>query len=234
MKTQQNKNQVHDESISEYEKVLGITGNYTAEDVLNSFLAAYEKRVKNNQINFFSSELEAKNKILQNLISKQMKVQKYFEITSPFVNSCIACRGTGEIYRFAHKTVKINCHICAGKKKIKEGCPDCKGVGRIVKKWDGGGYDIECRKCKGTGKVEVKCAQCLGEGKKKKMVLSHVIKSTTPCKVCGRLGFTSNKTQKKKKKQKSKPYAPGGYAPNPVLSHELATIIKKSIDKSTS
>ena len=227
MSKQKVTDQPRPKSLAEYEKILGVGHDYTPESVLQTFLVSYQVREENGELDQLGPELEAKNKIMQSLVSAQMKVQRYFEIVSPFVNSCIACRGTGEIYKFNQKTVKINCHICAGKKKVKVDCPACEGSGRYVKKWKGGGgINVKCRKCKGSGKVYAQCSECLGEGKKKKMVLSHVIKSTTPCKKCKQLGFTSNNPLPKKKKKRP---AKTPELANPVISQSLADKIKASM-----
>ncbi|MCF8019909.1 MAG: hypothetical protein K9L62_10960 [Vallitaleaceae bacterium] len=214
----------HSKSLEEHEKILGISGNYTPESVLKAFQSSYEVYQENEKLDQIKPVLEAKNKIMQNLISSQMKAQRYFEFESPFKDSCVACRGTGEIYKFNKKTVKVNCHICAGKKKLKIECPICEGSGRFIKKLKGGKeVNVKCRKCKGTGRVYVVCIECLGKGKRKKMVLSHVIKSTTPCKKCKQLGFTSSH-----KPIPSKRYKPQKLN-NPVINQTLADKIKKAI-----
>ena len=230
-------NEVQPESktLADYEKILGVGEDYTPESVLKSFGVSYLVREENGELDEIGPELEAKNTILQSLVSAQMKAKRYFEITSPFENSCIVCRGTGEIYKFKRKTVKVNCHICAGRKKIKVKCPDCKGSGRYIKKWkSGGGINVSCKKCydpkldKSTGEVYAQCSECRGKGKKKKIVPDHEIKSPTPCKHCQQLGFTTNKSCKaptqKKKTEKRKNWGPT----NPVISADLADKIKMS------
>lgn len=168
--------------------------------------------------------IEAKNLLLQQLVSYQMEKQRYFEIVSPFENSCISCRGTGEIYKFMRKPVFVNCHICAGKKKVTVDCRYCKGSGRHIRRFPGGGgMNLECIKCEGTGKVRVKCAECFGKGKKKKIVPDHHIKSTTPCKHCNELGFILPKPPIQKKKHVTPPIG------NPVISDENAAALSQMI-----
>ena len=206
----------------EFEKVLGVGSDYTPEHVMQCFETNYWVKKENKELDQIESDIEAKNQLLRILVSAQMKAQRYFEITSPFENSCVACRGTGEIYKFKRKTVKVNCHICAGKKKIKVKCRNRFCVsGRHVRRWKGGGgIDVECHTCKGKGEVFIKCIECHGQGKKRKIVPDHELKSTTPCKHCGQLGFTENKPKKVKKER-----VPN----NPVISASLADKIKESI-----
>jgi len=216
-------------TITDYEKMLGLPTNYTPEVVLKSFEVSYWVKEQNGELDTIGSDVEAKNMVLQHLVSAQMKAQRYFEIVSPFENSCVACRGTGEIYKFKRKTVKVNCHICAGKKQVKVNCPSCRGTGRYVKKWkSGGGINVTCNKCDGKKEKYVECVECLGKGKKKKIVPDHEIKSTTPCKHCQQLGFATNHAipQQKEKKipvyTRSEPF-------KPVMDQNLADKIKASI-----
>ena len=172
----------------------------------------------------------AKNLIMRQLVSDQMKAQRYFEITSPFDSSCMSCKGTGEIYKFNKKPVSVNCHICAGKKKVVVECRKCKGTGRYVERWaEGGGLNIKCTTCKGTGTVRVKCSNCFGRGKIKKIVHDHSIKSTTPCKYCGGLGFIVSKPAPKKKKKEKKRTPPS--LGNTVISRETAVILSNMIKR---
>ena len=215
-----------DETIFEFEKLLGVGADYTPEHILKCFEANYWVKKENDELDEIDPFIEAKNQLIQLLVSSQMKAQRYFEITSPFENTCIACRGTGELYKFKRKTVKVNCHICAGKKKIKVKCRKCKGTGRFQKRWKGGGgINVTCQTCKGKGEVYIKCVECRGKGKIPKVVPDHEIKSTTPCKHCEQLGFTSNIPKKVKPHKKKKEYRPS----NPVLSANLAEKIKESI-----
>ena len=152
-----------------------------------------------------------------------MKAQRYFEIVSPFDNSCMHCKGTGEIYKFNKKPVFVNCHICASKKKIKVKCPKCKGNGRFLEKWpEGGGLNLKCTACKGTGLVYAVCSNCFGKGKIKKIVPDHSIKSTTPCKYCKELGFIVPKPFKRKKKLTP-------HIKNPVISSATAATLSDMI-----
>ena len=216
-------------TIPECEHLLGLGRKYTPEAVLEAFKVSY-KEIEDDDHGPF---LEAKNTLLRHLVTQQMKAKRFFSVMSPFDDSCIACRGTGEIYKFRQKSVKVNCHICAGKKTVKTDCPSCNGSGRYIKRWKGGGgINVTCRKCEGSSKVVVQCSECRGAGKIKKMVLDHTIKSTTPCKICHELGFTSNKRPKpKKKRKKSGTYKSGGHMSNPVLPFDLANKIKSAIDK---
>jgi len=214
--------QEHPESLAEFEKMLGVGTNYTPEHVLRCFQVSYSVKKENGELDQVGPVIEAKNNLLRHLVSSQMKTERYFEITSPFEDSCAGCKGTGEIYKFKRKSVKVNCHICAGKKKIKVKCPSCKGTGRFEKKWKaGGGINVSCKTCEGKKKVAVKCDECLGKGKNLKNVPDYRIKSTTPCKRCKQLGFIEDKPVKPMKKR-AKPA-------NPVLTQNLADKIKNLI-----
>jgi len=170
----------------------------------------------------------AKHTVVRHLVSEQMRTKRFFSITSPFENSCISCRGTGEIYKFDNKTVDVNCHVCAGSGHTEETteCDKCDGTGRFIKRWSGGGgMNIQCTKCKGTGKQPVKCSNCLGRGKIKKVVRLHTLKSTTPCRHCKELGFVVPnpiKAAPRPKRQTPK-------IATPVLSIELANALSDLI-----
>ena len=193
----------------------------TAEEVLAGFKTAFDALIVSNEGDIESEEVAklvfAKNVVLREIVSSQMEEQRYFEISSPFDNSCTHCKGTGEIYKFQRKTVMVNCHICAAKGELKLKCPSCSGTGRFKKKWKGGGgINVKCRTCGGTGKAIVKCSNCRGKGKVKKPVLDHQIKSTTPCKYCGELGFIIPKKKKPRRE----------HIENPVIPADLASQIK--------
>ena len=168
------------------------------------------------------------------LVSEQMKIKRYFEIVSPFKNSCAACNGSGETYKFKQKTVLVNCHICAGKRKVtvkvKVKCSACKGNGIYKKRWKGGVKFVTCKYCHGTKikekEIFIKCEECQGKGKKRKVVLDHTLESTTPCKYCKQLGFAEDKPKKKPQKSKTLIYR---RPDNPVLTINLADKIKTSI-----
>jgi hypothetical protein len=215
-------NESYVENLVEFEKMLGVGTNYTPEHVLKCFQISYSVKKENGELDQVGPFVDAKNHLLRNLVSSQMKAERYFEVISPFENSCSICKGTGEIYKFKRKIVQVNCHICAGKKKVKVKCPSCKGTGRFQKRWKGGGgINVSCKTCSGKKTVAAKCSECLGSGKKSKDVPDHRIKSTTSCKRCQQLGFIENKPIKKK------------YQPvNPVLTKTLADKIKDQIIES--
>jgi len=208
-----------DKKLVEFEKMLGVGTNYTPEHVLKCFQISYSVKKENDELDQIDPFVDAKNRLLRHLVSSQMKAERYFEINPPFKNPCAICKGAGEIYKFKRKIVQVNCHICAGKKKVKVKCPSCKGSGRFQKRWKGGGgINVSCKTCKGNKTVAAKCSECLGKGKKPKDVPDHRIQSTTPCKRCQQLGFVEDKSKKKK------------YQPvNPVLTQNLANKIKEII-----
>lgn len=224
-------------------KVLGLSQEFTGERALQFFEVSHWVALENGEIEIIPDLILAKNVILRNIVSEQMRTQRYFKIVSPFDHSCRSCHGTGEIYKFESKSVEVTCHICGGKGQRWIKCPSCKGTGRYKVRWkEGGGINVECRRCldtKGTDhefEILVDCLECNREGadgkkkatagKKLKVVKSHVIESTTPCKYCNQLGFTENlphhKTRAFRDRQKLK-RAKRQQTPKPKRSFELGT-----------
>ena len=168
---------------------------------------------------------------MRHLVTEQKRNYRFFEVESPFQNTCPKCKGSGEIYKFFKKSVKVNCHICGGSAQVIGDCPKCKGSGRYIRRWKtGGGVNLECKKCQGKGKLKLSCLECKGNGQLKKAVLSDELKSTTPCKQCRQLGFVTKHSPKpKKKKSKQKRKYP--FKPFPLKSRtgkSLADVIKDS------
>lgn len=178
--------------------------------------------------------IEAKLIINRSLFSNQVKKKKFFEIKSPFPNSCESCSGLGELYEFFKKTVLINCHICGGKKTIKEICPSCNGTGRYIRKYTGYNINLKCKVCKGTKKVKRQCNNCRGQGQIKKVVLDYNLKSVTPCNKCSRVGFippksANNSKKNVKKKSITPPLRVPLIDPEKIPRwNELMELIKKS------
>ncbi len=171
--------------ITSYEQasdLLKITKECTPTEILMAFKNAYHKKIDDLIV---SDLITARNILLQDSVSRQIKEQRYFEIVAPFENWCIVCKGAGEIYKFVKKTVKVNCHICGGKgeikTKIKGKCQKCKGTGRYIQRWkEGGGIDVTCKFCEKGVTTEIKtekCDNCLGEGKIEKFVLRVISKT---------------------------------------------------------
>jgi hypothetical protein len=219
---------VQELAVSESYKILNVSESITVpEEILTLFAVAHTEAKSRNDKNRIKN---AKNIINQYLISEQMREKRFFNVVSPFWNSCVACKGFGEILKFDKKPVEVNCHICAGKSTVKVKCNKCDGSGRyIVKFKEGGGFNLKCKFCHGTGKVKVTCRNCRGKGKIKKIVLAHTIKSTTPCEVCGGLGFIPN-VEKYKEKPKRKKFTPP--LRNPVISPEYAKTLSQMIKTS--
>lgn len=205
--------------IEDYEKLLEIGENYTPKSVLECFEKHFLTIKPNNDLDDFQQYIDAKNALICSLVEEQMKNRRYFEIESPFKNACPVCKSTGELFKFHRKTVKVNCHICAGSKKITVKCRACNGTGRFQKRWKtGGGIDVVCRVCEEKGEVRVKCPNCGGKGKVKKVVTDYAIRSTTPCGKCKGLGFL--------------PPKPPKVLDNPVISINLGDVIKEQLVES--
>ena len=214
------------------EKIIGVGNNYDMKHTLNCFEIVHWAKKENREYDLIPPVIEAKNVIMRNLVIEQKRKFRFFEIESPFDNTCPKCKGSGEIYKFFKKSVKVNCHICGGSCKITNTCPKCKGSGRYIRKWKGGGgVNLECKKCEGKGKVKVNCLDCKGKGKIKKAVLSDELKSTTPCKKCRQLGFVTIQSFKKKKKSKPIKTQKTLFQPFPIKTRSgksLADVIKDS------
>jgi hypothetical protein len=220
----------------EAEKILGIGTNYDMKHALQCFEAARWVKEQNELFEEIETVKEARNLVCQTLVCKQKEKYRFFTIESPFEHTCPVCNGPGELYKFIKKTVQVNCHMCGKTGIIKHDCPTCKGTGRFIKKWKtGGGVNVECRRCEGKKKIEVKCEKCLGNGTLKKEVLTHTLKSTTPCKKCDQLGYIEPKPAPKFKPKAMKPKkqvdlpTPKKVQFSPLMSQSLADKIKKQI-----
>ena len=241
-------------------KVLGLSKEFSGERILQFFEVSHWVAKENEDLDEIPKLILAKNVLIRSIICEQMKARRYFRIISPFDHSCKSCHGTGELYKFKDKIVEVTCHLCGGTGERWVKCPTCKGTGRYNVRWkEGGGIDVECRHClpqKGTekaGKVPIRCIQCNRElpdgeenpnpGKMKKIVKSHIMESTTPCKHCHELGFTTNlpykqtrayKERQRMKKQIKPKQSVKTHHSNcmgePVLSADLACKIKESIE----
>lgn len=221
--------------LAEAEKILGVGSDYSIKHTLQCFEVTHWTKEQNELPDEIEAVILAKNIVMRQLVCGQKEKYRFFTIESPFENTCGHCKGAGEIYKFIKKTVDVNCHICGKKGVIKEPCPTCKGSGRFVKKWKaGGGVNLECKRCKGQKKIEVKCQNCLGEGTVKKAVLTHTLKSTTPCKKCKQLGFVPKKSAPKPKakppQKKVKKSPPKKVPFTPIMSQSLADKIKRDIE----
>ena len=213
------------------EKIIGVGAKYDMKHALKCFEIVHWANIQNHEFELLPMTIQAKNVLMRNLITEQKKKFRFFEVESPFENTCPKCKGSGEIFKFFKKSVKVNCHICGGACKVDGPCPICKGSGRFIRRWKGGGgVDLECKRCEGEGRVKLNCKECLGKGKIKKAVLSDELKSTTPCKKCRQLGFLVKDPPKSKKK---KPYKHERtlFKPFPLKSKNgksLADVIKEN------
>lgn len=214
----------------------------TSDVVISGFLKAWEKD---------DGDLETlkdlRTKALCHVMASQMKRQRYFEIVTPkdAPEKCPSCNGAGFIAKFLKKQVEVNCHICAGKGKLKSTCPHCKGSGRHIKRWKkGGGMNLVCTVCEGQGKIMAQCSNCItfkpdpenpgkkiavSNGKLEKTVLDHTIKSTTPCKHCQSLGFKIPAPKQAEPARKEKPKHVTPQIGNPVISTSDAAALSDMI-----
>jgi hypothetical protein len=214
--------------------ILGTGDTATIEHVLRCLDVTYWAMAENQDFEKLDETVEAKNLLLRHCVEEEMKTKHFFKIAdvAPFKDVCPACKGAGEMYKFARATKGIKCKICLGQKEVWVKCEDCGGTTIFKKKPDSKG--ITCRKCrkfyenepdlekreKIKGKIPIKCDLCRGSGEKRILIRSFEIESTTPCKKCRGLGFlTPNPKTKpfKKKKVKRTPPSPD----NPVLTKEI-------------
>ncbi len=219
------------------EKVIGVGTKYDMKHALRCFEVVHWAKKENREFESIPTTIEARNTIMRHLVTEQKKKFRFFEIESPFSNTCPKCKGAGEIFKFFKKTVKVNCHICGGSAQVTGKCPKCKGSGRYIRRWKaGGGVNLECRRCKGKGQVKLSCLECKGKGQLKRVVLSDELKSTTPCKRCQQLGFLTKNSPKPKKKKRKYPKKKAKrrshqFKPFPLKSRDgknLADVIKKA------
>lgn len=173
----------------------------------------------------------AKNLIMRKSVTLQMEEKRFFEIESPFENSCIRCKGTGELYRFNRKTVDVNCFICGGKGETLTNCPACQGSGRFQRSFKGGGgINVKCTKCDKNHKIFATCPRCMGEKTIPKIVPAASIKNTTPCKECEQFGFTfNNRPPVLKKKHRNYEHQIG----TPVIDSKQGIVLSKMIQETT-
>jgi len=177
----------------------------------------------------------AKNIIMRNAVVSQMEEKRFFAIESPFENSCIRCKGTGELYRFNRKTVEVKCFICGGTGEVMVDCPTCNGSGRFRRSFKGGGgINVKCTRCDENHKVPADCYRCQGTKTIPKVVPAASIKDTTPCKECDQLGFIFNDKMEfkskmmQKKKHKYTPRHLGTPVINPEQGDALSEMIKNA------
>lgn len=160
-------------------------------EIIDQFMDGYSNAASPEEV---QNLILSRNALLRSAVSGQMKERRYFEIEA-VEGACSKCKGAGEIYKFARKTVHVNCHICAGEKYTETECPDCEGTGRFKRDFEDGGHvDVKCRKCHGTGTVKVKCSHCRGWGKIRHIITTPRIASTTECPHCEGLGLEPKKS----------------------------------------
>jgi len=231
------------EDISKYEKMLGVGSDYKMDYILECFKVDYDVKNANGKLDTKSDMealeviMNAKDHLCALNVSGQKKKYGRFLVVSPFDNTCPSCNGAGVRWKFFYKKVDIKCHKCSGKGSYTTKCTSCKGSGRFKKVWkSGGGIDVTCNRCNGTGNKRVKCVECLTTGIQQTRVQTHKLESTTPCSLCGGLGFYESdpKIQAKKKPEKKHHEVKQNILrnlDNPVFSESLAAKIKESMIK---
>lgn len=108
---------------------------------------------------------------------------------------CSKCHGKGKHSNCSRcdSTGKVDCGTCGGSGRVREECPNCRGMGKAQKtrlrncghchgtgesdiKAIGGGFK-SCSYCRGTGQVEERyydtCPTCGGSGKGREVTCSH-------------------------------------------------------------
>jgi len=165
----------------------GIDGpEATIESTMQAFEAALIREAKT----LHPEIIESKKRIMRSIISKQIEEKGYFELNPVLANTCPACVGAGERYKFLKQPVMDSCPACKGDGKAEGQCTSCAGTGRFKRKMvDGREIEVQCKNCKGTGKAKVRCLKCNGRGQIRKFVITPAIESTTPCEKCGGIGL---------------------------------------------
>lgn len=228
--------------LEEAKKILGSGEELSISHVLKCFDVKYWALNENNELNEkLDTLILSKQTLLRKCVEMEMQTRRFFKIAeqAPFENICSACKGAGEIYKFARGLKAVKCRTCLGQKEVWVKCHSCKGT--TIYQPTPESTPVTCRTCrkyyeketdpekreKIKGKIPFKCDKCRGSGERLVLIRTHEIESTTPCKRCNELGFIPPK--KKKDHSRSKKYV-GEATPNPVLSSEIASKIKESID----
>lgn len=228
--------------LDEAKKVLGTGTEISIPHVLQCFDVKFWVIFENHELQAKLDNLVlSKQTLLRKCVEHEMETKRFFKIAehSPFKNTCKACKGSGEIYKFLRKTTPIKCKICLGQKEVWVRCNSCNGTTIFQPRPDS--KAVTCRTClkyyeKETdpdkkeeikGKIPFKCDKCRGSGERFILVRSHEIDTTTPCKRCNELGFIPPK--RKPKKPDVRPHKPPKLVANPVLSSEIADKLKQVI-----
>lgn len=203
-------------SINNARKILNVDGKNTSE-----IFMAYTDLLKNNPAKSLEKLTNAKNILMRAAIEMMVEKTGKFNLTDllEFKDSCPACKGTGELYKFFRTETVVDCKFCdqengkaTGKKTIL--CKSCEGSGMYKE-------GVPCRACdkdeqgKPSGKKLVICRRCRGTKEFHKITIDSRLKSTTCCNKCGGLGHFQQK-----KENVIMPI-------NPVISVELADKIKQ-------
>jgi DnaJ-class molecular chaperone len=228
--------------LEEAKKILGSGKELTIPHVLKCFEVKYWALNENNELDQkLDTLILSKQTLLRKCVEMEVKTRHFFKVAeqAPFKNICPACKGAGEIYKFARGLKVVKCRTCLGQKAAWVKCTDCKGTGMYQPTPESN--PVPCRECRKyydretdpkkkemiKGKILFKCDKCRGTGQIKVLIRTHEIESTTPCKRCNELGFIP--PSRKKDHSQSKKHLTEA-TPNPVLSSEIASKIKESID----
>lgn len=204
--------------------IIGIKPGYDVQSLLKEYEVSVMVKIENNDRKDLRQLTDAKNILLRDLTEKEIAKDGHFDHTGmiPFENSCVKCKGHGEIYKFYRVEKTVDCAVCEGTGTKQVPCKSCKGTGRYVRNYGDVHIDVECNRCdkdpetgKASGKVTVKCSRCHATGKLKILAIDSKIKSTTHCHACKGRGFILPESET------------GVVIPdNPVLSEDLASKIK--------
>lgn len=218
-------------TLEEAEQLLCITPPYNISELLTRFEKSIHKSIDDKKTRRLKPLTDAKNILLRYFIERMIEKTGRFDMTDmiPFQESCISCKGTGELYKFFRKGETVPCKFCntpeheaAGKGYQLIPCRSCKGSG-IYK--PAGRDGILCTRCQKdelgnpTGKERVKCRSCQATSVYRRPVLDAKIKSTTHCRECKGRGFTLPEPDFSKKKKAPR---------NPVITEDLASKIKSA------
>jgi len=220
-------------------KLLNLPDAYDVPTLLRAFECEIHASINNKKTRMLKPLTEAKNILLRDQIEQMIEKEGRFDLADmiPFEEACLACKGTGELYKFFRKAATVPCKFCTDGKPEDNGyvfitCRACKGTKRYKKQQKGLTINVECTRChkdeegKPTGLERVKCRACLGKGTFRKLVIDSKIKSTTHCRHCKGRGFVLPEPPAKKVKAASKKHHAPATPNNPVISADLGAQLK--------
>jgi hypothetical protein len=131
--------------------------------------------------------IKAKNLLLRKIRDGELRLNGRYQ-PIPYEDPCPACKGSGEIYEFLYKKVKVPCTNPKCDNGVVGVCATCKGTGKFKKvdpEDSGLIYRLKCIKCRAGKEL---CRVCHGRGYRTRFVVGKILSGET-CKKCRGVGF---------------------------------------------